>query len=567
VTPGRTVNGRIEHEGDVDWYRLNANTSRRYRITLAAAENEGLGDPILRVLDREGNELAMNDDSEGSLNSELEFTPQQNGDVFIEARGYGDAYTGAYVLNVAAERMPTDAHSNTTSTRGRIRVGQTVNSELGFSGDRDWFRIRLEQGQSYRFALDGAGDTPLSDPLVRLYDGGGAEVAVDDDGGEGLNAYLEFTAPVTGNYFVEAGGFVPDATGGYALSARAGDTPGDASTDLSMSAEGDYREGMLSPAGDRDWYRIELQQGQAIRIHLSSTESGDALSDPYVAVYGPDGAQLASDDDGGDGLNSLLEFEASVSGTHYIEARGFSEEAVGRYALAIAAGEIGASPDGADYLTPNSEGRVSRIGSAGDVDWFAVDMVEGRPYRFYVDGVEPDALADPVVTLYDSQGAQVAMDDDGGAGANSYLTYAPLSGGTYFAAVSAYGNSATGRYGIRVLDSDVPGSPYTDESLNPGGDDRLSRIDMPGDLDNFRVELEAGVSYLIEVRGEGDQPLTDPFLTVLDAEYERVTSDDDSGAGLDARLLFTPEQGGMYYIQASGLGGSTGWYVVSIARQ
>jgi hypothetical protein len=232
-----------------------------------------------------------------------------------------------------------------------------------------------------------------------------------------------------------------------------------------------------------------MQEGQAIRIALNSTEGADGLSDPYVVVHGPDGAELASDDDGGDNLNSWLEFQAQNAGIHYLEARGFSEDAVGRYALAVTPGEIGASPDGAEYLVPNSGGRVSRIGVNDDVDWFTVELIEGRPYRFYVDGVEPEALADPVLTLYNSEGVEIASDDDGGAGASPYLTYVPVAGGPYFAAVSSYGAASSGRYVIRLSDTDVPGTPYTDETLDQGSDERLSRIDMPGDLDNYRVEL------------------------------------------------------------------------------
>jgi hypothetical protein len=75
------------------------------------------------------------------------------------------------------------------------------------------------------------------------------------------------------------------------------------------------------------------------------------------------------------------------------------------------------------------------------------------------------------------------------------------------------------------------------------------------------------VRYEIAVNGYGDDPLGDAFLTIADGEGTRVTSDDDSGSGMDARLRFTPENAGTFLIQASGLGGSTGWYQVSIMRQ
>jgi hypothetical protein len=109
---------------------------------------------------------------------------------------------------------------------------------------------------------------------------------------------------------------------------------------------------------------------------------------------------------------------------------------------------------------------------------------------------------------------------------------------------------------------------YTDENLGSDGDDsRISRIDVPGDLDYYRVSLEAGVRYVIDVRGHGDNPLSDPYLVVMNGQNERAAADDDSGDGLDARLRFTPTESGEYYIQASGLGGSTGGYQVQIVRQ
>ena len=78
------------------------------------------------------------------------------------------------------------------------------------------------------------------------------------------------------SYYVEAAGYADQATGGYALSAIAGDIPPDASTDVSLSASGDYREGVLSPGGDRDWYRLDLAAGQPLRIALNNTETPDA---------------------------------------------------------------------------------------------------------------------------------------------------------------------------------------------------------------------------------------------------------------------------------------------------
>src|SRR5262249_52308356 len=147
------------------------------------------------------------------------------------------------------------------------------------------------------------------------------------------------------------------------------------------------------------------------------------------------------------------------------------------------------------------------------------DLVEGRTYRFNVKTGDANGLADPVLTLFDSDGHQIATDDDGGTGNNAYLTFVSTAGGTYYAQVSAFDEHATGSYTISALDTDVPGNTNTDETLAADdGDDRTSAIENPGDLDDYSVQLTAGRAYVIDVSGVGDHPLADPFLTILNSE-------------------------------------------------
>ncbi len=569
VAPGRPRAASVDYDGDVDWFRLSVRSGQRYRITLNGGEEEGrLGDPVARLIDREGNELASNDDSESGLNSLLEYVPGESSELFVEAAGFGGEQVGGYTLTVTAEALPADAAAPSASTRARIVPGESVSADIAYQNDSDWYRIRLTEGQAYRFGLTGSGDAALPDPILRVRNSSGEEVAVDDDGGDGLNSYLEFVAPSGGTYFLEARSFNDGDTGGYTLSAAEGDIPGGITTDASLAASGDYREGRLAAAGDRDWYRLNLEEGQSVRIALDAPEGADSIGDPMVVVYGPDGAELARDDDGGAGLNSWLEFQATSAGGYFVEARGFSDDAVGKYALSITNGEIGDDADSAEALAPGPEGRTSLVGASGDADWFSVNMVEGRPYRFTLSGSDPNPLADPLLVIYDAEGNEVARDDDGGPGYASSLTFMPLASGVYYAAASAVSDEAgSGRYWLRVIDNDVPASGDTDETLDAAADDRLSRIDIPGDLDSYRVELEAGVAYTIEASGAGEYPLADPFVAVIDGEGERLASDDDSGAGTDARVRFTPEEAGSYLVQVSGLSGSTGWYQVKITRR
>ena len=105
------------------------------------------------------------------------------------------------------------------------------------------------------------------------------------------------------------------------------------------------------------------------------------------------------------------------------------------------------------------------------------------------------------------------------------------------------------------------------------GESATGEIGRPGDWDAFQVELESGVTYQIDVKGDAtaDGTLIDPYLRRLkDADGNNVpgTSNDNANDMLNSQLLFTPEQSGSYYIQirsATQEGyAATGTYTVSV---
>ncbi|MFL4469288.1 M10 family metallopeptidase [Tateyamaria armeniaca] len=99
-------------------------------------------------------------------------------------------------------------------TTNTMSVGDTFSGALSESGDEDWIAISLTAGEQYQFALDGGS---LSDPLVRLFDAQGNQVAANDDGGPGLNSLLVHTASSSGTYFIIADAFATQS-GSYTLS-------------------------------------------------------------------------------------------------------------------------------------------------------------------------------------------------------------------------------------------------------------------------------------------------------------------------------------------------------------
>ena len=115
--------------------------------------------------------------------------------------------TGTYSLTVTEVEDDFFASTSTTAT---VTVGDTVEGEIEFSGDRDWFAVTLVAGKTYQFDLEGEPTTKgtLGDPYLRgIHDATGALIdgTTDDDGGDSLNSRVEFTADASATYYVAAG--------------------------------------------------------------------------------------------------------------------------------------------------------------------------------------------------------------------------------------------------------------------------------------------------------------------------------------------------------------------------
>ena len=107
-------------------------------------------------------------------------------------------------------------------------------------------------------------------------------------------------------------------------------------------------------------------------------------------------------------------------------------------------------------------------------------------------------------------------------------------------------------------------------AIEVGGSAR-GRIETSGDQDWFAVTLVAGKTYQIDLKGSkgGNGSLYDPFLRgIYDTNGHLVsgTANDDGGAGLNSRTLFTPEEGGTYYVAAGALVDRTGTYRLSVTN-
>ena len=92
-----------------------------------------------------------------------------------------------------------------------MTVDGSATGEIGYAGDRDWFAVELDAGETYYIDLKGrlTEDGTLLDPYLRgIHDAAGNLISGtdDDDGGTDLNSRVTFQPTETGTYYIAAGG-------------------------------------------------------------------------------------------------------------------------------------------------------------------------------------------------------------------------------------------------------------------------------------------------------------------------------------------------------------------------
>ena len=329
---------------------------------------------------------------------------------------------------------------------------------------------------------------------------------------------------------------------------------------------GQTTSGELQSAGERDVFAVDLEANTIYEIALT----GDTLIDPYLRVFDPDGNLLAENDDGDDGLDSLLRLNVPETGRYYVVADSYLSMWEGTYSLEIGSGTA-APESGVSSFSIASNDRVipGEITYGGALNSYTVELNVGMLYTFSLRGVDSGVgtLADPYLELFQND-EFINFSDDSGVGRDSLINFIPAVSGTYTLVASDYSLSESGSYVLQIGSEvyngppEVAGNIATQASLEDSST-VSGEINYQFDEDWFRVELQAGKEYSFALTG-----LSDSLLKLLDSSGGFVAFDDDGGDGTDSLLLFVPASDGTYYISAGGYAdGDTGTYSLSMSSQ
>ena len=584
---GQTVSGQLTAEDPkvdneelgqfvYDTYSIQARNGQRLEVTMRSDDF----DAYLEAYQGsdEGEAIASDDDGLGEgTNSRLRFTAD-SGTYIIRARTLYGLEGGDYTIQVtdrgAAPRAPRPTG---------IRVGGEVSGAIssrspveedGSYGEYTYnaYSFRARQGERVAITLD----SDDFDPIVRVgrMSRGGAfeELAQNDDGPNGLNSYLVFTAPSNGEYVIRAAPLDGTTTGDYELGLAEGPPP----MVTQPIAIGDTIEGRLetsdgaNDAGQRaDAYAFTGTAGQRVTVTMSS----DAF-DTYLELFSQGEGSLNSldtDDDGaGEGTNSRLTYTLPEDGRYVIEARAFGGEGDGAYTLTFAEAPPLPAPIALTY-GETVQGEIVDEDPRDDenrgFDAYSFTGVAGNRVQLTMRSGDFDTylqIGSPEGDFY-----AMASDDDGlGEGTDSRLNYILPNDGTFIVRASPLYADAEGLYSLELTDrgpQPLPGSILVGATARGTLTDEDAIADDGSFYDAYKISVKAGDKLRLTMVSNEFDAYIDVGQEDESGEFTSVVSDDDSLSDTHAKVDWSVEEDGDYVIRArSFASGQEGAYALTV---
>lgn len=387
------------------------------------------------------------------------------------------------------------------------------------------------------------------------------------------------------------------------------DTVTDTSTPLSVEVGGSVEADFCS-RDDADWVQVNLVSGQAYRIEGTYVRSDGERRIFIGGMRQSDGSRITGshsfdgNPEGTSNTSGYINFRPTDTGSYYIVAGDMDwwdfTDATAPLPWRIEVHEIDLPPDDVPDVTHltqefNNYGQLKAefdgtINTHGDRDTFAIDVVAGHQYFVEMRSRTGSRIFNcihdvtPEGTVRASTG-RGTFDCPNRPGWKAFLWFTARTEGRYLITVGS--ENGTGDYELWIRDTNAvpPGvwdTPLPEDDIAHdtssigriyindswiNGTGVTGEIDLAGDKDWFRVELEGGQRYQIDVRGEGSGvgTLRNSFVWIHDAEGQRLAY--ASGGGdfyFDTRLIWTPPASGTYFIQVAGSQYEIGTYDLSV---
>ena len=140
---------------------------------------------------------------------------------------------------------------------------------------------------------------------------------------------------------------------------------------------------------DQDWFVVKLEGAKSYRVSLHAGHFGwQGLSNPRLAMAGPDGVQVQPGFSGGSRDQFILNVPRDEGGYYHFGASGASASDRGLYVFTIVEDDFPTSPMAP--VVGVGQQIIGMIEAESDVDWIGANLQAGRTYRITVSGSSGD---------------------------------------------------------------------------------------------------------------------------------------------------------------------------------
>lgn len=536
-TQTAVVKKKIATKSDVDLYEIELGEAKGIKLNINARRNNSDLDSYLRVFDADGKEVAFNDNSEDfdniTLDSILAFAPETSGKYYIGVSSVGNFDYDAVNGNTNLDFSP-----STGLSKGN-------------------YQLQLE-------IVDVIKDDDIDNTISE---------AIDTSVGE-----IDSNSPVT-------------------------------------------KSGEIDSKFDVDIFKFQLQEAEGIKLDINASELGSDL-DSYLRIFDSQGNQLSVDDDndanftGDFSSDSSLAFVPDTPGEYYVgvgtsgnfnydpinDRTNFSKDNIspftttGSYELIVNPTTVVGDDDLDNTIseaiaTESNTEIVGEIETNNDVDLYQLQLESGEGVTFDISVAPEDSDLDSYLRLFDSQGNQLAFDNDDDnniaedSNFDSLLRFAVDTSGEYYLGVSSDGNTdynpiegrnnftpitgrSTGSYSLAIDRVPLVTDTDPDNTISEAVNTKVSlaepitiseAIDSLTDVDIYQFELDAGNTISLDIDAAEIDSELDSVLQIFNADGEKLATNDDASAPdenptLDSYLEFTALTAGSYYVGVSSYG-------------